>query len=1830
MFGIKHLDTSSPKPNSQEAYHNAGASHSSGSRPLLRHHFTTAYSEAASEVSTANGEKKTYISVVARISSHSLRLEREYQICKSLHDVDPGNSHCVRPVDFFSLPPQQGDRDGLVVSVFESPGRNYLRDVMDFGPAFLSQPNGYKIKVDADERISLSSFLDFAIGACECLELLHHGLKTIHGELRADAFHFNHETGVVRLINFGSGPRSFENGLTSTGWLTLSRELGVKNKLQFIAPEQTGRMPAEPDSRTDIYSLGVLFWTLLTQEPAYPGETPIDVVQAVLSRKIPLVTARRLDVPEVVAAAIEKMTRKQIDERYQSMSGLRFDFETVRSHLRSGNRAFLDSFKIGSHDVSSFFVLPNIVLGRQEQHDTIVRIVEKIARRQRLSGSHSVGASSQTLSTSSVSDGRHLSIDESDTSSHVGSESKNGNLFALTAPSTATAPPTDAVTVQEISYHVKSDSQQSDPITAKRPPAHPLGSQDTLESMTSSRRSHSPDSEPVRSQETIVSTNKSVQNGASMGNNQSASGFTPSQHSSQKYGRRKGRCEVITVVGAHGLGKSSLIQSVQGEIRRRGYFTSGKFDRAQRTPFEPVLRAVSSLFRQIFSEADLSSQYHQAIRRHIRGIWPSLCKMLDLPANLIHAGVEAQQLSSSLKPLSQRIPFRYERRDSASGISTHSSISTGTPSSTFFRGHTSHSMKFMTTFLEVFRILSGGKLICLCLDDLQYADEESIDLLINLVTGKMRIAVILTCREVGALPEQLKTILESGEANHTELQLSPLTEADVMQYVAATLHRPIEFVYGLAQVCLEKTNGNPFYVRQMLEECHRKNCLWYSWKESKWEYDIDRVFSAFETQQYGEQLDTQFVTRRLQQELPSTARGILAWASLLGSTFSFSCVQRLMSGEFDYESGETACPITSRLFAKNTASDIIDGLQACVQAFILVTGEDDDQFRFSHDRYMQASTALRECHNSTKMHFIICQTLMKYFSTDERSLYNRAQHICQAASVIKERIVHRSRFRELLYNAGRKAADSGAKATGLTYLETCLDLMQSNPWEEGPDVYYDETVNVYTKTAEMYWLQGRKPESQILLQSILRHGRSAADKAPAWVIQSRIHSQNGDLDAAFNALKNSLVELGLDFERQTTWAACDIEYKQLSKQLEEMDMDALLDTPVSGEPRVAAMGIVMSEAVSAGYWSDPLLFYQMAIKIVSLHLRGETFVQIGLGFPYFATVGINRSQNPEFSRRVFELSTPLIRKYGDPFTLGRGLCLNVLFFLHLTTPLSEHLAIYEEAIDYTIISGDKTVYLLAIGLLAMYRLYLGHDMIEVESFCTYAPEDYGDWAADPRGGVVLTATRQVARALQGKTRINSARHVMSDVGQMDRNHGGLSSDEEDNLIGGTHNSQEYLKRVCLHASSAARPHDYYMSLALIPLYLFGHYDEAIEEGTKLLATIDDLWSARNSRLTYFYLSLSLLAKLREDSKDLEAVLARVREYQAKIEEWMVLSPVNYFMWSQLIKAESCELSGDHHLSIQSYEAAIDHTQAHGFALDEAVALELQAGFYVRCGAKRAARTTLEDSIAVYTRIRATGKADQLSINFESLLSITKRPRTVDAAVQTANSIGEIGNTRVRLQENERQEAQSLGKETAGDRTEAWLKPNNQPKFGGDGDPNVSDLGLDVLDLQSILEFNQAISSELQINNLLTKMTTIILECAGADFAGVVVHDEDGSVIMAASGTLDRIDTDPISLSEVPNAMIRQIVLNTLRFSETVFIQNVLEDERFSPNAISAKAVISLPIFRGEDRLLGALYLVSSSHGLKVLIVGFQHSNVLAGRSVELVHTTQPRCPSTFL
>ena len=887
-----------------------------------------------------------------------------------------------------------------------------------------------------------------------------------------------------------------------------------------------------------------------------------------LGRRISPASSERIDVPDAVSKIIQKMTQKQIDDRYHSTSGVKYDLVEVQRLLGEGDSEGLSKFEIGLKDVPSFFVLPTAISGREKERKKIIEIIKQVAHRQErqdfsMRSGQLLGSTSGASTLSERFENAEAITRSSDTSSQVA-------LSPILGPSP----------LGNLDSHKSRSSSQDLPNGNKpvnKPPLEVHNSRESIETTFSYDTAQ-------RSIPRLEQSSNGIQSGS----------HVPGRQGSHIRMRRH-PCELISITGAAGAGKSSLVQNAQTVIRQYGYFASAKFDPARKAPFEPLLRAMSSLFRQIFSESDVNSDYHNMIRRNIRGIWGTVCSMLDLPDNLINTEAEFVDKPATNKSQGINKSLRAEMMETGSLRSNRSgSIEAGSYTTSDARkGANTRSLKFSNVFIEILRVLSR-RLICLCLDDINFADEESLDLVSTVINRKLGIVILTTCRDVTTLPSHIEQLLINGSANITSVKLAPLSEQEVIEYVATTLYRPVDHVLPLAVVCLEKSNGNPFYLRQMLETCYRKGCIWYSWKESVWDFDLDRVFAEFQSDSYGDQLNTNFVTRRL-QDLPTAARAILAWASLLGTTFSFRLIQRLLSGELDYmEDREVEnngdCTKVTEIFTPQPVKNVIEGLQSALQAYVLVPGNHEDEFSFSHDRYISASASLRECSDSEKMHYIIVQVIMKYPNLDRRSLYAQAQHVCKAAKVIRQRSERRYHFRALLINAASKAIESGARPTALDYYETCLDLLQSDPWDEtASDVFYPETLSLYAKAAELYWHQGRRSEAQNLLDSIFAGARSVSDKAPAWILQSKLFAQAGNIRGAFTALKTSLLELGLDVSASPTWEACDREYVELNSRLRSASFSDIIGKPLSTDQNMVAMGAVLIEAISAGFWSNSLL-----------------------------------------------------------------------------------------------------------------------------------------------------------------------------------------------------------------------------------------------------------------------------------------------------------------------------------------------------------------------------------------------------------------------------------------------------------------------------------------------------------------------------------------------------------------------------------------------------------------------------------------------------------------
>ncbi|KAI2641971.1 putative histidine kinase HHK1p [Xylaria nigripes] len=1671
-------------------------------------------------------------------------------------------------------------------------------------------------------------FLDFAVGATQCLELLHHRHGVVHGEIRADAFHYNIETGQVKLVCFGSGVRSFEHGLTSTGWSTLSKELGAKNKLLYISPEQTGRMPAEPDTRTDIYSLGVLFWMLLTQQPVFTGITPLDIVQCVLSRRIPMVSNIRNDVPEAIGRIIQKCTSKHTPDRYNSISGLRYDLQSVQKLLEVGDQEALRNWTVAAKDVSSYFRLPTVMVGRDKEKTQIINVIERISKSQ---------TGGKKYSTSSYTDSGRASelLERNDASSEGELSIEGGNILSSSL----------AQTTSSAGRNLLRDSQQSlNGVNSRTASDDTFSSGKSAKSGPSAYRSS-------QAREKLLSVAAEHQSGTDNASGQQASSkqtasegsiLLSKQLGSSKY-RRRGYCEIVTVEGAGGLGKSFLVQQVLVDARRSGYCATAKFDTAKRVAFAPLLKLLSSLFRQVWGERNTDTTLHISLRDYVRPIWPSLHQLLGLPEFLF--GVPephvAHSVSSVPNSSSARSNLLSSRRRGSSGSSPASSH----PRSPHVQSQSSHdyvrigastkTIRFMNSFLDILRIFTAHHFICLCLDDLQFADDESLDLLTQVIAARLNMVFIITYRPEELVQEKLNKVLHPVDTEEipqincskvTRIVLSPLTEDEIVQYVGFTLCRPPEDVTPLALVLQSKTAGNPFYMREMLSACYRQKCIWYDYRESRWVYNLDRLFEQFKGASGYDVMDNDFITRRL-NELPQASRCILSWAALLGTSFSFDFVCELMSGGLGHTDGDdSAVDENAQALTTYTKQEAIAGLQAAVNAYIIVQRDGDDRFRFAHDRYVQAAASLKEG-DVQHMHFIIAQTLMNQCNVGMKTRNNTASHICESVDIIKRRVQCRYPFRQCLMECAANAVENGAKPTAVKYYCRAISLLQPDAWSKGTeDVHYDETLQLHLRTAECYVYMGNHQAAQELTDTIVKHASTADDRAAACLLHSRIQFQKGDAVLALATLKQCLRELEVQFDPQPTYEKCDCAFRKLTKKLSTMDRAEIINPSHEQSPERMSCGVILGDAAHVAWWSDALEFYNLSLALMNMHLEDGSMPHSSMAFLHMAMISVYRFNMLDLAVELGSQCSELLEIHRDPSSIARGYMSYLTFIGHLNTPLYILVGLAERSLDYIASAGDRSAVILSFGLSVQMKFFASSNVNDLESICEYCCEEVPGWHQDTRGGTLLISVRQVCRSLQGKTNTAEPKGVMSDD---------------------QHDSVTYKGWLDSHTNNGGRSVLIYETIEIIPLYLYGHYEAVCELGRRCMDKLDLMWSSRNSRVVILFYGLALatvvLGKLKDSPtkaidmrKNVEDTIVQIKGLSQKVKDWQSISNVNYLAWSKFLDAQVAELSGEHGSAIHLYEAGLDHATECGYTFEEALGNYLMANFFIRQTARRSATAFLKESVSLWRQLGALGVVGAIEETHMILLhDTTPNSRTMEAAVQTDFAGDSTSVTYAEDGEDAHHVVQPPIEETKETRMAAWRGSTTQTE------PGVGLPALDMIDLHAILVSSQVISSVLRIHMLLKTMCDVILQTCGGSVtqAAIVVQDEEddtgGTWCIAASGDPEKGATAHMpGLPLIGTSLVAEnVVLYCTRFREVVFTSDLLTDERFGNVAVSwiqrkpmSKAVVAIPICHGSKPLLGVLYLEGEPGSftdriitvLQLLVnqIGISYSNALAMKDLE--------------
>lgn len=136
--------------------------------------------------------------------------------------------------------------------------------------------------------------------------------------VRANAFHWNTQSGLVRLVHFGNRSESLEQFCRPSfpaiqGFI--NEVAGLKQAICYQAPEQVGGydISARCDHRTDLYSLGVLFWTLVVGRAALPFEgSPMILLYEIGHTKPLSACEARKDVPLILSLILDKVGQVNI------------------------------------------------------------------------------------------------------------------------------------------------------------------------------------------------------------------------------------------------------------------------------------------------------------------------------------------------------------------------------------------------------------------------------------------------------------------------------------------------------------------------------------------------------------------------------------------------------------------------------------------------------------------------------------------------------------------------------------------------------------------------------------------------------------------------------------------------------------------------------------------------------------------------------------------------------------------------------------------------------------------------------------------------------------------------------------------------------------------------------------------------------------------------------------------------------------------------------------------------------------------------------------------------------------------------------------------------------------------------------------------------------------------------------------------------------------------------------------------------------------------------------------------------------------------------------
>lgn len=828
----------------------------------------------------------------------------------------------------------------------------------------------------------------------------------------------------------------------------------------------------------------------------------------------------------------------------------------------------------------------------------------------------------------------------------------------------------------------------------------------------------------------------------------------------------------------------------------------------------------------------------------------------------------------------------------------------------------------------VIRLLSETALfrpVVLAVDDLQWADRDTLLLLSELLTVSPRNVLVLGAHRAGEFDAQTAGFTSP---NLQEMHLQPLSRPDIEELLATVSGHTVE----LADVATEfhhRTEGNPFQIRQLLYRAQQVGALAPVGPGRPPEWDL-RALAALEVSASA----AESMGRYLDQ-LDPAHRAVLRSLTCIGS-------------EFDLDDAVTAANQPADVVAQALwAAQELRLLEALDRSGQRISNAISRQarYRFSHDRVAEAARHGLSDEDARRTHLRLGRRLV---TLGEDRLFEAARHLGIGGRGLLE-AGERARFVDVLRRAARQARAQASFPLALDYCRNALDLLGEQRWTTS----FEQSRELHLDATEAALLVCDVPALHSLLDEGEEVLHDPADRARlAFLrIKGRI-AQNRPQDALETGLQ-ALEQLGEPLPRDPGKPRMVLAVANMKLTVRQWSNERLLELTYCEDRRVIEIQRILGELFHVCYSIQPnyapiLVRKQLDLTLAHGHTPASPIMLANYAIVLVFTG--DRTGSQRFGEVALALAEREEFREAHPHTLF----IYLHFIRHWKEPVRENLNRLHDAIGHALDQGDQEFAGYQAAALLSQSFWLGRPLTEIDAL---AQAVIPGIRSQPTPATLCQAVQQICLNLMGRS--EDAYLLAGESGYDEREVVPAARLESD----GVALSVAATMKLGLHFWSG----DYAGALTVV--------DEAMEQ----IAGMD---GNPVMQLIHMKCALSRI----HAAPDERSTKRAVRTALALHRKWAADSPANYAAPYALIEGAWARARKEHRKAERFLEQAIELAETHQLPLIAASAYEEAAILYAETGRTRLHQHMLRAAYQGFLGVGMTVRTDRLAHAHPWLLS----------------------------------------------------------------------------------------------------------------------------------------------------------------------------------------------------------------------------------------------------